>query len=761
MWIPTRSVSKHLPRGATYLTWLLTLRLISSARSARPARRHGGLDLDVKGGAARHRQQSPGELESHRAAADLFQKEATYTAQLLLQGDNDGSLDENVDLHLGRVREAVAHLQQSASAIEPRAASLASSSALMQVEYPVGQITILQKPRQSEVPEWASSKEASTTDPSMGHWWPFHAFSPAPCAEDLSAVKAWAQELAVPDEPLEILFTNKTSNPADVLRKLAEKAQNQADGVDPDKQTLYHLLSTHFFKRSLEDAPVQKQFKKLSDDYQELQLLRADSSHEANRLKDSMLPDFFVGLAEHRRQQAESGKSGAPLQPLAMIFTCPFGGGHSSAARAVTDYLEADHWTVDTVDTTHDTRFIAQNWMERSRNLMDEYTWNDIIISKKWYEFYNLMDKGYRVLLGTLWSRCQAPFCDNERKKLFRAAILRRHPDLLITVYHMELMLVLELAKDLGNLPLIHIATDIDVKMSEVFYTQPIYSKFFVGLPFDNALAWESIAPLSKNQTFLSGYPLRVQFLEPPDKERIARERAARYPRGAFIVLIMSGGSGSDVPWPEILADAGLNESQLVHGIVVAGSNAKAESKLQKALEGSHQPLTINNHTLLQGKLPYVTLEVAKDPQAATAESPYFLSAAELALLMDIADLIITKAGGASTAEVAYRGIPAVFDATAGLLHWEALTVKAFEKQNRGVRLTEASPTELLKACNRALSFGRSSILARDLATNGVIDTRKRVQEMARKVMTVPCRGCPVFPSVETPSSDGAEQMQQ
>lgn len=33
-------------------------------------------------------------------------------------------------------------------------------------------------------------------------------------------------------------------------------------------------------------------------------------------------------------------------------------------------------------------------------------------------------------------------------------------------------------------------------------------------------------------------------------------------------------------------------------------------------------------------------------------------------------------AGGGTTAEIAYRGLPAVFDATQGLLHWEDLALR-------------------------------------------------------------------------------------
>eukprot|EP00913_Durusdinium_trenchii_P011172 g10493.t1 len=69
-----------------------------------------------------------------------------------------------------------------------------------------------------------------------------------------------------------------------------------------------------------------------------------------------------------------------------------------------------------------------------------------------------------------------------------------------------------------------------------------------------------------------------------------------------------------------------------------------------------------------------VTVEVAKTP--GRGPNATYVSAERLALLMDLADAIIAKPGGGTTAEIAYRGLPAVFDATQGLLHWEDLALR-------------------------------------------------------------------------------------
>merc|ERR1712110_801972 len=113
---------------------------------------------------------------------------------------------------------------------------------------------------------------------------------------------------------------------------------------------------------------------------------------------------------------------------------------------------------------------------------------------------------------------------------------------------------------------------------------------------------------------------------------------------------------------------------------------------------------------------------------------------------MGMADLIITKPGGGSTAEVAYRGTPVVFDAANGMLHWEGFTVKQFEEKGRGVRLEESSMKALQNACTRAMSLGRSTVIAQD-STNRLLDTGVRVNTEVNRLMQTRCYRCEVFPS--------------
>merc|ERR1719305_10878 len=116
-----------------------------------------------------------------------------------------------------------------------------------------------------------------------------------------------------------------------------------------------------------------------------------------------------------------------------------------------------------------------------------------------------------------------------------------------------------------------------------------------------------------------------------------------------------------------------------------------------------------------------VTLEVATDAAWAAlnekngkpaTERPFYVLDRRLAMFMDAADVVVTKPGGSTTAEIAYRGTPAVFDAVNGLFAWEEFAVGIFTEARRGVALRDRR--ELGPALAEALTLGRSTALAED-----------------------------------------------
>merc|ERR1719321_198353 len=114
--------------------------------------------------------------------------------------------------------------------------------------------------------------------------------------------------------------------------------------------------------------------------------------------------------------------------------------------------------------------------MMQGLNFFNTYT-----LADKHYSIFNAINNTRQWAFGSLASCCSAdiaPVCDDNRlnrQNRFRAAILEHAPDLLVTVYHMELLDVLHLSRSMGGLPLLHLGTDMDMKMHEVFNSMPSY----------------------------------------------------------------------------------------------------------------------------------------------------------------------------------------------------------------------------------------------------------------------------------------------
>merc|ERR1712187_151346 len=104
-----------------------------------------------------------------------------------------------------------------------------------------------------------------------------------------------------------------------------------------------------------------------------------------------------------------------------------------------------------------------------------------------------------------------------------------------------------------------------------------------------------------------------------------------------------------------------MGDNETVHVVVIAGGNNDLAKNLEEKLTGRVQfSRNLSDVTFLQGESEYVTVEVARDPANTNEKKPYYVFGDELALLMDMADVIITKPGGGSPAEIAYGGTPAV-----------------------------------------------------------------------------------------------------
>jgi len=458
------------------------------------------------------------------------------------------------------------------------------------------------------------------------------------------------------------------------------------------------------------------------------------------------LPAYWMGRVERVRRRLDGYTREGVFRPTILIWTCSFGGGHRVAARALQAYFP--EYNVVVTDPSKDREYYEGdtlgNWVRRfvHPDWDMTYVFNKIILRDKVYQLETLYERfqdlrGWLRGDGTRFARPCAPgsapwTCDTAEKKLMRRVLLRTAPDFVITIYHMDLGQIAELCNELGGLPIMHLATDTDAKMRHVFRERPAYPNLRIGVPFDLPEVWPTIRPLLKSQTFLSGYSVRTAFLRPmpTPAERDAERSRRGIRRGARVLLVMSGSEGQSVDWPRELADSETWEEPL-HVIAVVAHNRDFAARLESQL----QPVPSGRGTRFRGANARVTVEVAREPRGGRGDgqSADDLFVDEVSSLMDVADVLITKPGGSTVAEAAYRGIPMIFDATSGLLAWEDFNAHVFESHGRGIRMTSISDLE--HSLRLASRLNRSQSLVSDSMTGQAIDTRRKIRQEMQQML--------------------------
>lgn len=221
-------------------------------------------------------------------------------------------------------------------------------------------------------------------------------------------------------------------------------------------------------------------------------------------------------------------------------------------------------------------------------------------------------------------------------------------------------------------------------------------------------------------------------------------------PPGTKVLLVMSGGGGQDLPWPYMLAKRGIGEK--LHVVVIAGGNNELAPNLRKALPrtttfSANDPAYEREVWL--GVDPTVTVEVATDPAVpdhVRVNKPYYVFEDRLALLMDMADAVISKPGGGSTSEIAYRGVPAIFDTATTLFHWETFTVNVFARANRAIAFN-SKEQDVRDAIRSAIQLGHSLALVQDDRGEMLVTSQRIVSQAKKLLFGTACSGCALFSS--------------
>ena len=384
-----------------------------------------------------------------------------------------------------------------------------------------------------------------------------------------------------------------------------------------------------------------------------------------------------------------------------LLATCSYGTGHKRAAEALAKQIEGAGGRVAILDPTAggDGIFIKDiDWVNNiarkfgsDGTSVKAFNW---ILQEQQYWMVNLENKvdgfirGLFGIKGKNGVATQNKGIDNIRKERLRQQFLMQRPDLVVTTYHMDLNTYLEVCEELG-IPLLHLPTDLDVKAWEVFNdTPPDYQHFKCFLPDASESTLKSAAPLTKahlqyEQNIdwhreVAGIALRPEFYLERSVEEIKKLKEERgIDPEAKVVLVLSGGNGQEVPYPEDLMNSDDSNGQKYHMIVVAGGNKAAGDRLNAMRKKTED-------RFITGKNRNVTVEVAKGPETGTQASPYFIGAGELSRLHAIADAAITKPGGLSMAELLQTGVPILADRRVIPMSWEDFNIAVVQQKNRG-----------------------------------------------------------------------------
>lgn len=328
-------------------------------------------------------------------------------------------------------------------------------------------------------------------------------------------------------------------------------------------------------------------------------------------------------------------------QKKILIFSCKGGGGHVSAARALTEYLQNDFC----VGTTYVFSNILQTvdfiskFYPQDKTAVDSYNY---LAQRGWHWFINTISQ-----IGVRY------FALRKRtiNAILETYIITHKPDLLISVAPVVNKNLLKVAKKLA-IPFLLIPTDLDGTNTIFGIANPTYDKFRLGLSYEDPAITQKITENNLDKKYISyiGFPVKSSFFTPHNQQ--ATRTIFGVPEGRPVILLMMGSQGSDALYEFSKQIAKLTIP--VHLVIVLGKSNRLAPQLRNVQFPKHI-----SHTLL-GFTDHI-------PE-----------------LMGIADLLITKSGSVTVNEDIYAQVPLLLDATTTVLQWEHFNHSFIEKHGLG-----------------------------------------------------------------------------
>jgi len=356
---------------------------------------------------------------------------------------------------------------------------------------------------------------------------------------------------------------------------------------------------------------------------------------------------------------AHAGGSSASL----LIFTCGAGKGHLSVTKALSEYAKGKYH-VRVANTLEETLASTDVFKRLLMDFSQERLYNHLL-KNEGFEWLKLITR-----VGPFFLMMQ----QESIEKQIRLEVLKQRPDLLISCFPSMNAMFHNVAKEF-NIPLLIVSTDLDTD----FFTKGMhqracdlsYPKWKITLPYDTPEMRAIIEKrIPSKKVHVSGFPLRAVFKESITQEQrtALRDELGIAPESRVLLLMMGGVAGRVTEkYAAILAE--LNDMEVeqiqansLHILCLCGDqNVAANREMRYKINA------------LKTKSSRMTLQAIG-------------SVANMALLMEIAEGLITKPGGPITNEALSKGLPMIFHAPFALMDWEVFNMEFCIKAHMGSR---------------------------------------------------------------------------
>lgn len=327
-----------------------------------------------------------------------------------------------------------------------------------------------------------------------------------------------------------------------------------------------------------------------------------------------------------------------------IILSCNGGGGHTSVAQALQEYLKTDY-TVEIANIFEDILApldLSQPFTRRQ--VTGEKIYN-YWMARKWYRVIN----GY-MRLGIAYYGTLSFLVDYYFSEFFK----KEKPDLIISVTPVVNNTILKVAKRF-NIPFLLVPTDLDISTFLNGIKKPSYEKFKVALAFENQGMEQQIskARMAEQALDTTGFIIRPDFFEQKDIPTL--KKLYDIPSNKPVILVLLGAVGLQTQPAVAQQLTKLDFS--AHFIFCVGRQEELHTTIRQLAWPEHLSLT--------------TIGFTK----------------HISDLMAVSDLLITKSGTVSVSEAIYMNLPMILDSTSSLLNWEKHNHNFVATNNFGISI--------------------------------------------------------------------------